>query len=300
MSMKILRTPDKQFENLEDYPFAPHYVEVGELRIHTVDEGENPNETVLLMHGEPSWSYLYRKMIPILVDAGFRVIAPDLVGFGKSDKPSEIADYTYQRHVDWMAELVKQLDLQNITLFCQDWGSLIGLRVAAENPDRFKRIALANGGLPSGEQKPSAAFLKWREFATTVPVFPTGNIIKGGCVQPISDEAVAAYDAPFPDASFQAGARAFPNLVPISPDDPAVSANKKAWEVFVKWEKPFITLFSTGDPITSGGEKSFQKLVPGAKGQAHKLIENAGHFLQEDKGEELAELLVKFIRDNPI
>lgn len=293
--MDALRTPDERFENLPGYDFAPNYVDIAGLRMHYVDEGPADAKPVLLLHGEPSWSYLYRKMIPPLVDAGHRCIAPDLIGFGRSDKPRQISDYSYAAHVDWMRAFVETLDLRDITLFGQDWGSLIGLRVAAEHPDRFARIAIGNGALPTGDHAISEAFLQWREFATTSPKFDIGPIIQRATVSELSDDVVAAYDAPFPDDSYKAGARAFPALVPITPDDPASEANRRAWAVLMDWQKPFLTTFSDKDPILGGGEKVFKKLVPGAVGQPHVIIEDGGHFLQEDKGEEIASVLNEFI-----
>ena len=295
--MKALRTPDARFENLPDFPFEPHYVVIDSLRMHYVDEGPADAEPVLLLHGEPSWSYLYRHMISPLADAGFRVIAPDLIGFGKSDKPAKKDDYSYAGHVSWMQQFVDELDLNNITLFCQDWGSLIGLRVAAENDHRFARIALGNGGLPTGDQSMPDAFMKWRAFALHSPYFPIGKILQKATTTELSDEIVAAYDAPFPSRKYKAGARKFPALVPITPDDPASKANRSAWEAFGKWQKPFLTCFSDKDPITRGGDRLWQERVPGAKDQPHTTIENAGHFLQEDKGPELARLLIDFIRN---
>ncbi|MGB5489309.1 MAG: haloalkane dehalogenase [Woeseiaceae bacterium] len=294
--MKTLRTPDSQFENLPDYPFAENYVEIDGIRMHYVDEGPRDGDIVLLLHGEPSWSYLYRFMIPPLRDAGLRVIAPDLVGFGKSDKPVRKSDYSYASHVDWMRQFVEILDLNEITLFCQDWGSLIGLRVAAENERRFARIALGNGGLPTGDQEMPRAFTIWRAFALYSPWFPIGRIIQKATVTELPDDVVAAYDAPFPSAGYKAGARAFPALVPVRPDDPASDANRAAWKVFAEWQKPFLTTFSNRDPITRGGEKPWQEMVPGARDREHVRIKNAGHFLQEDKGPELADILIAFVK----
>ena len=293
--MDSLRTPDERFVNLPGYDFAPNYVDIAGLRMHYVDEGPADASPVLLLHGEPSWSYLYRKMIPPLVDAGHRCIAPDLIGFGKSDKPTEQGDYSYAGHVDWMRAFVETLDLRDITLFGQDWGSLIGLRVAAENPDRFANITIGNGALPTGDHAISEAFLEWREFATTSPKFDIGRIIQSATVSELADDVIAAYDAPFPDDSYKAGARAFPALVPITPDDPASEANRRAWAVLMDWQKPFLTTFSDKDPILGGGEKVFKKLVPGAAGQPHVIIRDGGHFLQEDKGEEIAAVLIEFI-----
>jgi haloalkane dehalogenase len=302
--VKILRTPDARFENLPGYPFAPHYVEVpsgdgGSLRLHTVDEGPRQAAPVLLLHGEPSWSYLYRKMIPILVEAGHRAVAPDLVGFGRSDKPTERSAYTFQRHVDWTRAFVERLDLRGITLVCQDWGGLIGLRLVAEHPERFDRVVAANTMLPTGDTHPGEAFMGWQKFSQEVPVFPTGQILNGATQTELSPEVVAAYDAPFPDESYKAGARQFPMLVPVSPDDPAAEPNRRAWAVLERFDKPFLTAFSDGDPITRGAEAVLRERIPGAKGQRHVTIEGGGHFLQEDCGEELARVVAEFIAANP-
>ncbi len=293
--MEFLRTPDEFFANLPEYNFAPHYLELMGLRMHYLDEAGTSGETVLLLHGEPSWCYLYRKMIPILTAAGHRAIAPDLFGFGRSDKPIDKTDYSYQFHVDAITEFVKQLNLTNITLFGQDWGGLIGLRVAAENQEKFSRIVAANTFLPTGDRKPSDAFLNWREYSQSVPDFRAGGIVKGAVVNKPAEDVVKAYNAPFPDETYKAGARAFPMLVPITPDNPASEANRRAWEVLKRWTKPFLCAFSDSDPVTRGGDQVFQKLIPGAQGQPHKTITDAGHFLQEDKGEELAAVMVDFI-----
>ena len=294
--MKILRTPEERFENLPDYPFEPHYVMVDGLQIHYVDEGPADGQVVLLLHGEPSWSFLYRHMIPLFAAAGFRTLAPDLVGFGKSDKPANTADYSYQRHVDWLRGWMQALQLQEINLVCQDWGSLIGLRLAAEHPDWFARVVLANGGLPTGDQPMPEAFTRWQVFCQAVANLPIGRIINGGTTTDLSHEVLDAYNAPFPDETYKAGARIFPGLVPTTPDNPAAAANRLAWRALMRFEKPFLTAFSDGDPITAGGEIAFQRLVPGAKEQQHVTIKDAGHFLQEDKGPELAQVVLDFIR----
>jgi len=294
--MEILRTPEEQFSDLPGYSFEPHYVEVDGLRIHYVDEGPRDAEPVLMMHGEPSWSYLYRKMLPVITAAGYRAIAPDLVGFGRSDKPAQREHYTYQRHVDWMKGVLEALDLKGITLVGQDWGGLIGLRLAAEHEGRFARIVAANTGLPTGDITMGEAFLRWQRYSQSVPVFHAGGIVKGGCVSELAPEVIAAYDAPFPDDSYKAGARQFPLLVPTTPDDPAAVPNRKAWEVLSHWEKPFLTAFSDSDPVTRGADRLFRQVIPGAKDQPHTTIVGAGHFLQEDKGEELARVVVDFIR----
>ncbi|XDD52355.1 haloalkane dehalogenase [Leptospira sp. WS92.C1] len=297
--MEILRTPDSAFENLPGYTFKPNYTQIGNLRMHYVDEGVG-TETILLLHGEPSWSYLYRKMIPPLVKTGYRVIAPDLIGFGKSDKPNDPDFFSYQSHIDWLKQFLENLDLKNLTLFCQDWGGLLGLRLAAENQERFLRIVAANTFLPTGDIPPKDDFLKWRHFSQNVKRLSIGTIVKNGCVSNLSKEVIAAYDAPYPEESYKAAARKFPALVPIVPDDPASESNRKAWGILKTWKKPFLVAFSDSDPITKGGDIVFRRMIPGAKGQKHVTIANAGHFLQEDKGEELAEVIQVFIAENPI
>ena len=292
--MEALRTPDERFENLPGFDFEPHYAEINGLRVHYLDEGPPEAAPVLLLHGEPSWCYLYRKMIPVLTAAGLRVVAPDFIGFGRSDKPASRDDYTYQLHVDVIRVFVEQLGLRDITLVCHDWGGLIGLRVAAEHEERFARIVAANTFLPTGDNEPGEAFLRWQKFSQEVPELRVGRIVNGGCVTELPTEVIAAYDAPFPEERYKAGARAFPALVPTRPDDPASAANRRAWEVLRRWEKPFLTAFSDSDPITRGGDRAFQALVPGTKGQPHTTIVGGGHFLQEDKGEELAAVVVDF------
>ncbi|MFO0697339.1 MAG: haloalkane dehalogenase [Polyangiales bacterium] len=298
--MKVLRTPDERFEGLVDYSFAPHYTEIADpdgtrLRLHHVDEGPRDAAPILLMHGEPTWSYLYRHLVRGLAAKGHRVVAPDLVGFGRSDKPSEISDYTYERHVRWMSDWLLALDLRDVTLFCQDWGGLVGLRLVAAFPERFARVVVANTGLPIGMGM-TEGFQRWLEFSQKVRVFPVGTIVANGTVRKPGPEVVAAYDAPFPDESYKAGARCFPTLVPVTPQHASVEENKAAWKVLERFDKPFLTAFSDSDPITGGGDRVFQKLVPGAKGQPHVTIARAGHFLQEDAPDELVALLDAFVR----
>ena len=299
--METLRTPDERFVDLPDFPFAPHYAEVadgdgGSLRVHFLDEGPADGAPVLLMHGEPSWSFLYRHMIPPLVAAGHRVIAPDLVGFGRSDKPTQQSDYTYARHVAWMSELLfDQLDLRDITFFGQDWGGLVGLRLLAAEPERYSRVVIGNTGLPDGSMRPSTAFLNWQRFSQESPVFPIGLLLNGGTTSELSDAVVAAYDAPFPDDSYMAGARIFPTLVPTSPEDPAAADQLAAWAVLESFQKPFLCAFSDKDAITAGGDRPFRERVPGAQGQPHTTIVGGGHFLQEDKGPELAQVILDLI-----
>jgi haloalkane dehalogenase len=295
--MEILRTPDERFEGLPGYDFEPHYAEVdGGLRVHYLDEGPAHGPIVLLMHGEPSWSFLYRHMIPVLAEAGLRCVAPDLVGFGRSDKPAERSDYTYAGHVEWMRELLlDHVGIDGATLVGQDWGGLVGLRLVAEHPDRFDRVVVANTGLPTGDGKPTDAFLQWQKFSQEAEEFPIGGIISMGCRTQLTPDVVAGYDAPFPDDSYKAGARQFPVLVPTRPDDPAAPANRAAWEVFDRWEKPFLTAFSDSDPITGGGEAPFQRRIPGAQAREHATITGAGHFLQEDEGPQLARVVAGFV-----
>jgi haloalkane dehalogenase len=333
--MKSLRTPDKRFENLPGYPFAPHYTEVpdgegGSLRIHHVEEGPADGEVVLCLHGQPTWSYLYRKMIPVFADAGFRVLAPDLVGFGRSDKPTETDDYTYARHVQWMSAWLETRDLRGINLFCQDWGGLIGLRLVAAHPERFARVVAANTGLPDGRGIPEDAgpamrklydslpvvpaselgerfrakegppgFFFWRKHCAESPDFSIGEIMRGAGAG-LTDPVRAAYEAPFPDSRYVAGARKFPSLVPIFPDDPAIPDNRAAWEVLSAFDRPFLTAFSDSDPVTAGMEKLLQERIAGAKGVEHVTIRKAGHFLQEDKGPETAQSMIDFIRAHPV
>ena len=286
--VQTIRTPENRFTDLPDYPFGEHYADVGDdLRLHYVDEGPSDAPPVLMLHGEPTWSYLYRHMIPVFADAGIRALAPDLIGFGKSDKPVRPEDYSYQAHMDWMTRWMVDLDLRGITLICQDWGSLIGLRLAAENPDRFDRIVVANGFLPTGDRDPGPAFKVWRAFARYAPVLPIGRIVAFGTQRKLTADERAAYDAPFPSRAYKAGARAFPQLVPTSPDDPAAPANRAAWAALGAWEKPFITLFGAQDPILGGADKPLQAHVPGSADQPHARLEGS-HFIQEDAGVEIA------------
>ena len=303
--MDVLRTPDDRFAGLPDFPFAPHYQNIpsgdgGELRLHYLDEGpSDAPETLLCMHGEPSWCFLYRHMIPVLTAAGHRVLAPDLIGFGRSDKPTPRSEYTYARHVAWMTAWVTSLDLQNLTLVCQDWGGLLGLRLVAAMPERFRRVVVANTFLPTGESPPGEAFLAWQKFSQEVETFPTGVIINGGCSTDLSADVMAGYDAPFPDESFKEGARQFPLLVPTSLDDPESAPNRGAWEVLEQFDGPFLTAFSDQDAITAGGDTAFQARVAGTKDQPHTTIEGGGHFLQEDRGPELARVVNDFITRTP-
>ncbi len=309
--MDVLRTPDARFASLPEFAFTPRYVEVpalggdgaSHLRVGYVDEGPRDAPVVLMLHGEPSWSFLYRKVMAVVLAAGHRVIAPDLVGFGRSDKPTRREDYTYQRHVDWMAAFVEAVDLREATLLCQDWGGLIGLRLVTENEglsSRFSRVIAANTGLPTGDQKMPEAFFTWQQLSQNLPEFPTGRIIQGGCARELSDDVVAAYDAPYPDETYKAGARQFPMLVPSSPNDPATAANRRAWAALERWEKPFFTAFSDKDPITKGADVPMRERIPGARGRNHVTIAGGGHFLQEDCGTALGEAAMEMIRASDI
>lgn len=299
--MQVLRTPEECFADLDGFPYDPHYVDVddsegGRLRLHYVDEGPPDAPPVLLLHGEPTWGYLYRTMIPVIAGAGLRVVVPDLPGFGRSDKPAELEDYTYARHVRWASEFVERLDLRGVTLLGQDWGGLIGLRLVAADGDRYARVVASNHGFPTGDRPATPAFLEWLEHSQAMPVFPAGAIVGNACVTELSPAVVAAYDAPYPDETFKAGARIFPVLVPIRPDDPAADDQRAAWKALEGWSKPFLTAFSDSDPITAGAEGVFQERVPGTRGVRHVTITGAGHNLQEDRGEQLAEELVAFVR----
>lgn len=301
--MKYLRTPDDRFSDLKDFDFAPHYINIddmdgGLLRIHYLDEGPRDGEPVLVMHGEPTWSYLYRHMIPIFTEAGHRVLAPDLVGFGRSDKPTRREDYTYQRHVDWMGNWLKSVELSGITLVCQDWGGLIGLRLVADMPDRFARIVVANTALPTGDRPLGPAFQAWQKYSQEVPEFNAGRIVYGGTTSKLTDAEIAAYNAPFPDDSYKEGARQFPMLVPSGPDDPAAEPNSAAWKVLSSLNIPVLTAFGSDDKIMAGVDAVFQKLMPGAAGQAHTILKGGGHFLQEDVGADLAQETLAFVARN--
>jgi len=335
--MQVLRTPDEHFENLPGYPFAPHYSDVpdgegGKLRIHHVEQGPVDGKVILCMHGQPSWSYLYRHMLPLLASAGFRAIAPDLVGYGRSDKPTRREDFSYQRQVDWLTAWLVHNDIRDATLIGQDWGGLIGLRMVAENPDRFASVVIANSGLPAptdvsperakavrewrentppleildvmnalgnpDRQHPERTFAYWQKWTWETEDLPVSLVIASSLDgrTPLPEE-IAAYDAPFPDASYKMGPRAMPSQVPTLSDDPSLPANLAAWKVLSKWEKPFLCAFSDNDPVTAGGEKVLLERIPGTKDQPHKKIKGGGHFLQEGRGEELAQVVIDFLKN---
>jgi len=294
MRVRVLRTPENRFAALPGFDYPPRYADAGGLRMAYVEDGPPDGAPVLLLHGEPSWSFLYRTVLPVLASAGLRAIAADLIGFGRSDKPAEMADHTYARHVEWVrAFAFDTVGLSGITLVGQDWGGLIGLRLVAEHPGRFARVVAANTGLPTGDQQMPEVWLRFREVVRTAPTLGISRLVQSGCVHPLPDEVLAAYEAPFPDESFKAGPRAMPSLVPTTPDDPASDANRAAWVRLAAWDKPFLVAFSDRDPITGAMAPILERTVPGA---VRTVIDGAGHFLQEDAGERLGAAIVDFIR----
>jgi len=290
---RILRTPESRFKDLKDYPFQSHFAEINGFQIHYIDEGPANTKPVLLLHGVPSWSYLYRHIIQKVSEAGIRVVAPDLIGFGKSDKPAKVKFHTYKSHVDWITEFIKTLKLGDITLFCHDWGSLIGLRIAASHPDLFSGIIVSNGMLPTGEQKTDLTFKLWKYFARYSPFIPVDAVVQYGTIRKLDKEERKAYRAPFPSLKYEAAIRALPGLVPATPGEQESKANIIAWQSLARWEKPFLTLFSTKDPITRGGDEYLQNRIPGTTGQDHSRLV-AGHFIQEDRSPELADFIISF------
>ena len=296
--MKVLRTPEGRFSGLPGFGYEPRYADVGGLRLAYVEAGPRDGEPVLLLHGEPSWSFLYRKVIPVLAGAGLRAIAPDLIGFGRSDKPAEIADHSYARHVEWIRALAfDALGLDGVTLVGQDWGGLIGLRLVAEHPGRFARVVAANTGLPTGDQPMPDVWLRFREVVRTAPALSVSRLVQSGCQTALPPGVLAAYDAPFPDPAHAAAVRAMPELVPATPDNPASAANRAAWRQLAVWDKPFLVAFSDRDPITGAMAPVLKRGVPGAAGRQHPVLEGAGHFLQEDAGEELGAIVAAFVRE---
>ena len=291
--MAFYRINESHFDNLNNYPFKPHYTDIEGLRIHYIDEGPRASKPVLLLHGVPTWSYLYRDIIPLLAEAGYRVIAPDLAGFGRSDKPVDHSWYSLSSHVRILCQLVATLDLSDITLFGQDWGSMIGLRMAVEVPERFGRIIISNGGLPTGKEEVPLLFTVWRLFARWSPYFPIDRIINSGCRTRLSKEQRRAYKAPFPGPKDKVGPRVMPRKVPLSTKHPEAAKNMAAWEKLESWHKPFLSVFGDSDPITRAWNEILRERIPGAKKQEHKVLK-AGHFIQEDAGPELAEIIIKF------
>lgn len=297
--MALLRTPEERFQNLPGFPFQPHYIEVNDARVHYLDEGKG--EVILCLHGEPTWCYLYRKMIPILA-AGHRVVAMDFLGFGRSDKFTEREAYSFRMHRDTVVSFIEQLDLRGITAVVQDWGGLIGLRVATAMPERFARLVIMNTGLPAGDAPMTEGFLRWRAYATRTPDLPAGRIVRRSAVNPelVSDDVVAAYDAPFPDVSYKTGAQMFPQLVPMERDQPGAGEMRETREALRRWDKPALVMFSDGDPVTAGGDRFFRSLIPTSQNEPAITIRGAGHFLQEEKGEEIARHIVDFVSRRPV
>lgn len=292
-----LRTPDERFADVPDFAYKANYVDVDGLRMAYIDEGPSGGPTMLLLHGEPTWSFLYRRMIPPLVAAGFRCVAPDLIGFGRSDKPTERSAYSYNGHVAWMKSFLSAIDLPTATLFCQDWGGLIGLRVAAELPDRFNAIAIGNTGLPVGESL-GPGFDAWLHASQTMEFMDSGRMLQRATqARELSQAEIDAYNAPFPDEAHMAGAREFPALVPITPEHGGIEENKAAWRVYESWTKPFLTLWGTDDPVLGHLHTEFIERIPGAAGQPHQELSPGGHFIQDDRGEDLAAALINWLSE---
>ncbi|MBV8195198.1 MAG: haloalkane dehalogenase [Candidatus Dormibacteraeota bacterium] len=298
--MELLRTPDERFIKLPDFSYAPRYVEVDGVRMHYIDEGPAEAPPVLLMHGEPTWSYLWHKVIPVLLQHGLRVLALDLVGFGRSDKPTHRDDHTYARHVAWVHGALRAIGSPPMTLVCHDWGGLIGLRVATQDPSLFARVVATNTGLPTGDTELPDAFFLWQRASQSVPDFRASLVVQAATLDEVADETLAAYDAPFPDDTYKAAPRQMPTLVPARSDDPAASANRAALERLGQWRQPFLCAFSDSDPVTRGADELFKQLIPGCAGLEHPVIRGAGHFVQEDRGEELAQIVADFIASTPL
>lgn len=299
--MRPLRTPDTRFHGLPDYDYAPRYVQVpderfGALRMHYLDEGPADAPVILLTHGQGCWSYLYRRMLPLLVADGFRVVAPDYIGFGRSDKLPSTEDYSFQRHIDWLTAFLDALGLRSVTGYLFDWGGFFGLRIAAERPEIFGRLVLSNTMLPTGQGSGRSWFITWREQQFALPMFPQGEMVNDGVVHKLSPETISAYDAPYPDESYKTGPRRFPMILPIVPEDPAAQANAKAWDVLSGWQKPVLTLYSASFAGTAMGPERLQAHLPGARSQPHALLPDANFYIVEDQPDELARRVSAFAR----
>ena len=293
--IEFARTPDDRFDNLADFPYEPKYVEIDGLRMAYVDEGAADGPVMLLLHGEPTWGYLYRRMIPPLVAAGYRCVVPDLIGFGRSDKPTDRSVYTYSGHVAWMHAFIDAIDLPTATLFAQDWGGLIGLRVVAEQPDRFGRVAIGNTALPVGKSL-GPGFDMWLAASQNMAFMDCGALLqRATTARELTDGEMDAYRAPFPDEAHMAGAREFPTLVCITPDHGGVAENTAAWAVWEQWAKPFVTLWCPGDPVLGQLHHEFIERIPGAQGQPHQEFSPGGHFVQDDHGEDIAAALIDWM-----
>lgn len=298
--MDFLRTPDARFAGLPGWTFEPCYAHVPagdgtELRMHYVDEGPIRGAPLVLLHGEPTWSYLYRKMIPRFARAGHRVLAPDLIGFGRSDKPTDPAAYSYERHVAWLASWLRTLDLREVTLVAHDWGGWLGMRIVAGEPERFARVVATNTGLPTCDEPPNETARAWFAFSIGAVPFPVGDVIQLGTTTTVSDEVIAAYDAPFPDETYKQGPRRFPELAPKLPTDPGVAENRAAWRALERYDRPFLTLFGDGDPLNEGNDRLLRERIPGARGQPHAVLRGGGHYIQEDRGADLADAIVRWM-----
>ena len=299
--MQPLRTPDGCFLHLPEYDFAPHYLNIpderfGSLRMHYVEEGTAEGPPLLLLHGQGSWAYLYRRMIPLLVASGFRVIAPDYIGFGRSDKLPSTEDYTFQRHIDWLTSFLDQMGLRNVSAYLFDWGGFFGLRIAAERPEFFGRLVLSNTNLPTGQGGGNAWFINWRAQQLAMPRFPQGEMVNDGVVHKLRPEIIAAFNAPYPDESYKTGPRRFPMILPILAEDPAAIANGRAWDVLAGWQKPVLTIYSAAFAGSAMGPERLLAHLPGAEGQPHALLKDANFYLTEDQGEEIARRIADFAR----
>jgi len=298
--MAVLRTPDNRFAGLPDFPFAQHYATptdpvLGPLRMHYLDEGDREGRVVALVHGEPTWSFMFRRTVAPLVSAGYRVIVPDLIGFGRSDKPSRPEDYTYASHVRWLGAFFGELAVKDVVLLGHDWGGLIGLRLATEVEGLVGAYVAANHGYPTGDMPANEALRSWQQYAASVPELDVGAIVARSCATPLPPQVVAAYDAPYPDESYKAGARRFPALIPVVPADPACGAVRASRAALGQSSLPFATIYGAQDPIAGAADAMFQQLVPGANGAPHIRLAGAGHNMPEDAGETLGEMIAEFL-----